>query len=133
MGKHLVAAGWLPHVALCSDSVRTQQTLALAQGVFFPPVEVQVRGDLYHGDVEATRHAVHAVPRYVHTLMVVGHNPGLEAVAQHLTGEIVRITTANAVLLQRTMRGWHEAFTPASWTCVQVLRPRPVRGQPDAD
>ena len=57
--------------------------------------------------------------------MVLGHNPGWEEAVAWLSGDYVRMTTANAALLEHPSDDWLDGFQASgSWTLVDVLRPK---------
>ncbi|MBC9729596.1 histidine phosphatase family protein [Streptomyces sp. TRM68367] len=86
-GHALAEADCLPDLALCSTAVRARQTwdLACAQWGTPPPVRHDAR--LYAADVPDLLEVVHEVPPEVDTLLLVGHNPGLEDLVLHLAGD----------------------------------------------
>ncbi|MFI8996797.1 SixA phosphatase family protein [Streptomyces sp. NPDC053542] len=76
-GRLLAKTDRLPDLVLCSTARRTRETweLAAAELAGLPPVRHEPR--LYHPPVPELLAVVHAVPAYVSTLLVVGHNPSL--------------------------------------------------------
>ncbi|MFG2308107.1 SixA phosphatase family protein [Streptomyces sp. NPDC048566] len=86
-GRHLAGAGLLPDLALCSTARRARQTWQLASGQWAaaPPVSLDAR--LYGADVPELLDAVRDVPERVTTLLLVGHNPGLEELILTLAGD----------------------------------------------
>lgn len=76
-----------PDLVLCSDAVRTRATLTLILPEWAgPPPEMRFEEDLYLAPPSDLVAAIHAVPAKIHTLMLIGHNPGLHAVALELVG-----------------------------------------------
>nr|WP_206440280.1 histidine phosphatase family protein [Streptomyces scabichelini] len=86
-GRALADAHCLPDLVLCSTAVRARQTweLAAAQWAASPPVRHDPR--LYGADVPELLAAVREVPDEVRTLLLVGHNPGLEELVLTLAGD----------------------------------------------
>ncbi|MFI6335292.1 SixA phosphatase family protein [Streptomyces sp. NPDC050535] len=86
-GRALADAGCLPDLALCSTAVRARQTgeLAAAQWGTAPPVRLD--GRLYGADAAELLAVVREVPDEVRTLLVIGHNPGLEELVLELAGD----------------------------------------------
>jgi len=87
IGRELAARDWLPERALVSPAVRTRQTweLVAAQLPGQPPAEFPET--LYDASAEELFAAVSRVPETVGTLLVLGHNPGLQDLAQALAGD----------------------------------------------
>ena len=80
MGLKLAEEGVRPDLALVSNATRTRQTWDLASAAF-PRVRVELRQDLYDASAEAIAAAVRAVASHAETVVVVGHNPGLQTYA----------------------------------------------------
>ncbi|MCZ4123293.1 SixA phosphatase family protein [Streptomyces sp. H39-S7] len=86
-GRGLAAAGVLPDLVLCSTARRTRQTwgLASAELATAPPVRHDPR--LYGAHEDDLLAFVREAPPAVRTLLLVGHNPGLQELTLRLTGE----------------------------------------------
>jgi phosphohistidine phosphatase len=131
-GHALAEADLLPDLALCSTAVRARQTWALAAGQWGTPPPVRHDPRLYGADAGELLAVVREVPAGVATLLLVGHNPGLEDLILDLAGdglgdtlEQVRTkfpTSAVAVL------AWHgttwRSLTPGTALLASVTVPR---------
>lgn len=106
MGESLAELGFRPDVALVSPSARTRETWAAAEPAFPTGVEVRYEDDLYHADSGAIRRAAEKAGRGRSTVMVVGHNPGL----QELTVRLLMEGSAPPALIARAQR----QFPPAA-------------------
>ncbi|MEV0641453.1 histidine phosphatase family protein [Streptomyces sp. NPDC050619] len=138
-GRALAEADLLPDLALCSTAVRARQTWELASAQWGTPPPVRLDPRLYAADASDLLAVVHTVPVEVDTLLLVGHNPGLEELVLDLAGDAlddaldeVRAkfpTSAIAVLAWRGT-GW-EALTSgtALLTDVVVARGKKTRGK----
>lgn len=87
VGAFLAENDLKPDMVLCSDAVRTRATLALmlAEWDGTPP-KTAFEEELYlapPGDLLAR---VQAIGAGVHNVLVIGHNPGVHALALELTG-----------------------------------------------
>lgn len=85
MGTFLAERGLVPDLILCSTSERTRQTLDLAFAAL-PRPKTQFLDDLYHATVPTLIAAICAAPAETRNLMLIGHNPGLQALALSLIG-----------------------------------------------
>ena len=74
-----------PDLVLCSPARRTRGTLALVAGQIGDP-RALYPSDFYLPTPETLLAAIQATESSVRHLMVVGHNPGLHALAAALTG-----------------------------------------------
>ena len=82
----LADLGLLPDVALVSTAARTRETWAAAEP-HFPKARVSFDPDLYHADSEAVRYTAAKAGSMVGTVMVIGHNPGLQELTVRLLHE----------------------------------------------
>jgi phosphohistidine phosphatase len=136
VGRALAASDLLPDLALCSTAVRARQTWDLASAQWGTPPPVRHDPRLYAADVPDLLTAVHEVSAEVETLLLIGHNPGLEELVLELAGdslddtlEEVRVkfpTSAIAVL------AWHgttwRALAPGTALLTNVIVPRGRKG-----
>jgi phosphohistidine phosphatase len=86
-GRALAAADCLPDLALCSTAVRARRTWELAAAQWGTPPRVRHDARLYAAGVPDLLEVVHEVPDRVGTLLLVGHNPGLEDLVLTLAGD----------------------------------------------
>ncbi|MFI5864107.1 SixA phosphatase family protein [Streptomyces sp. NPDC051546] len=86
-GRWLRDAGCLPALVVCSTSRRTRETWALAAAELGAAVPVRFDERVYAAEPEELLAVVAEVPDEVRTLLLVGHNPGLEELAAGLARE----------------------------------------------
>ncbi|WP_338498742.1 histidine phosphatase family protein [Streptomyces sp. SJL17-4] len=77
-GRFLTETGGLPDLVLCSPARRARQTWELAAAELNSPVPTCHDPRLYGADDAELLDVLHDVPDEVATLVLVGHNPGLE-------------------------------------------------------
>ncbi|TVS12786.1 MAG: histidine phosphatase family protein [Wenzhouxiangella sp.] len=132
MGQIMKVRGLQPGRVLCSTSARTRQTLSLAAAAWSDPVETVYLDSLYHARARSLLDAVRVHGGMVQTLMVVGHQPGLQDFALELAdrgepgllgqmGE--KFPTAALAVIEFPARSWSE-LAPASGRLSHYLRPR---------
>lgn len=80
MGESLAEMGLVPDLALASAAVRTRETWA-ALSPWFPDARAEFEDELYLAEPERIRQAIADARGRCRTLMVVGHNPGLQDLA----------------------------------------------------
>jgi phosphohistidine phosphatase len=86
VGAYVAQANLLPDLILCSTAERTRQTFELLTGAFATAPKVRFEDELYLAEPEAIISLVRDTPDKIHTLMVIGHNPGIHQVASDLVG-----------------------------------------------
>ncbi len=83
MGALVVDLGLSPDLALVSKARRAQETWTSAQ-IAKPGVIVEIRESLYNATADEISRELDGVPADARTVMVVGHNPGLQELAVNL-------------------------------------------------
>ncbi|HEV2363182.1 MAG TPA: histidine phosphatase family protein [Caulobacteraceae bacterium] len=86
MGKVIVQEGFAPDVALVSSAKRARQTWQAA-ATAMPSAACELHPDLYNASPEEIATAVRSAARSAGTVMVIGHNPGLQELAVNLLVE----------------------------------------------
>jgi phosphohistidine phosphatase len=77
-----------PELVLCSSARRTEQTLEELQPALEDAMEVQIADELYGASSNAILRRLRTIDVVaVSSVLVVGHNPGLEDLASDLAGD----------------------------------------------
>lgn len=84
---HLHESGLRPDLVLCSSARRTRQTLEGLELILGGTVEVRIETELYGASSHELLLRLQAVDPAVSTVLVIGHNPGLEDLAVDLAGD----------------------------------------------
>jgi phosphohistidine phosphatase len=87
MGRLLAAEGLIPDRVLCSTATRAVRTWELAGAGLEPAPEVIHRRELHMAAPGQLLEAMRRLGGTAHRLMLIGHNPGLQALAIGLVGE----------------------------------------------
>lgn len=119
---------WGPDLALISDSVRTAQTWEIFETALEGPVPHFFRKELYlplNDDIlKILRDESPKLNETQNTLLVLGHNPVLEDLANDLLKEDrkIRLSKASAVCLVSNEHSWNLAFSQKGiWTMKHAL------------
>jgi len=88
IGQAMRRAGLAPDVVLVSSAVRTQQTLdALEEAQLWNELpNIDTLPALYMAAANQLRDLLRELPETVRSALVIGHNPGLQELAQSLAG-----------------------------------------------
>lgn len=86
MGRELVARGLLPDLILCSTARRARRTLELALRAFATPPPIRELRSLYLAPPGRSLAIVQRQAATARRLMLVGHDPGMHALARRLAG-----------------------------------------------
>lgn len=81
IGRHMTAEALAPAQILCSASRRTRETLERVQRQFAATVPVRYEKQLYLADTAALVRRLKRLNDTLGSVMLVGHNPGIEGLA----------------------------------------------------
>ncbi|MGE0371159.1 MAG: histidine phosphatase family protein [Gammaproteobacteria bacterium] len=130
MGRWLRTRGLRPDLVLSSPALRTRQTTEAVQEALELPAERLRFDDRLYLAALATLLAVIAdCPARTGTLLLVGHNPGLEELLEHLCAEAPprnaagKLLTAGALARLTVRQGWKK-LEPHGASLVELVRPR---------
>lgn len=108
-GALLRARHFAPDLVMVSPAVRTRQTLA-AIGSFYGDRQPNIRyvNALYDAAPQTIRDLLYEVPDKVNNIIILAHNPGLQALVAHWAARHCPPGLENAL---------HQGFPPASMAC----------------
>jgi len=124
VGKLLNDANLLPDLILSSTARRARQTVELATEAAGYSGEVSWLDDLYAAAPEEILELLSTLPAYYTTVMVVGHNPGLEELMALLTDQVDSLTTAALAQIDLPVDGWDQLTDETQGKLVNIWRPR---------
>ena len=85
--RYLSMAEVEPDVVLCSTALRARQTLEAIVTVVGGRADITHLQEVYEGDADALAQRLRQTDAKVRRVMVVGHNPALLQLTEHLTGQ----------------------------------------------
>jgi phosphohistidine phosphatase len=97
-----------PGIIYSSTAERARETAELVAERSGYIGEVRFTKQLYLAEPDAVVAVLHQVPDEIEAVLLVGHNPGLEALAQVLSGKIVALPTAAVAHFQIAVDKWSE-------------------------
>src|SRR5262245_55349963 len=92
MGRWLSERSLRPDLVYCSTATRTRQTWEYAMAGGASAGEVQYRREIYPAWVPELLSLIRSVPETIHTLLVIGHAPGIPDLVEHIC---VRTTSSD--------------------------------------
>jgi len=113
IGQWLDREGHLPDAALVSTAARTQATWA-GLGSAFAEVPVILRDDIYEAPPGSLLAALRAAPPEAACVLMLGHNPGIGALARILLAEppatpaFLKFPTSAAAVIALPVAQWSE-------------------------
>ena len=132
IGRELVRRGWLPDMTLVSPALRTRDTWRLVAAEFPARVPTEFFRALYDASARDILDLVRQVDNSTATLLVVGHNPGLEELARLLSGPASKASALEtlaekfptAALVRLVFDGEWAKLVPGSAGLTHCLRPK---------
>jgi phosphohistidine phosphatase len=123
-GEWLGARSRVPDRIITSDAVRARTTAhAVAEAAGYSG-EIVIEPSLYLATPQAMFAVLNAVADDPRTVMIVGHNPGLEQFLLQLSGESHDLPTAALVEIAVPIDRWRELDETTTAAIVEIWRPR---------
>jgi len=132
IGAYMAAHALVPDRVILSPAARTQETWKYAAAAFHPAPAAMSAEKIY----DATPHSIMAVikdaPAAAHTLMVIGHNPGLYELALMLiaAGDVdarerlrEKLPTSGLVIIDFAFDNWNKLH-PQSGRLERFISPK---------
>jgi phosphohistidine phosphatase len=123
LARHLSEHAVAPEFVLCSTARRTRETLERIEPALGAP-KVSYEDALYGANAGELMERLRQVPDGVGSVMLIGHNPGIEDLARALVGRAVAPKFPTAALATLELSGgWRDAG-PGRAELVDFVRPR---------
>jgi phosphohistidine phosphatase len=125
--------GFQPALVLCSSARRARDTLKPLQRVFAGKTEVRFESGLYAASAQGLLARLHSVPQEVPSVMLVGHNPGLQELGLMLARPSDRrdalerkFPTGALAAVELGVASWQEV-ADSSGELTSLMQPRELR------
>lgn len=123
-GAWLRGRGLVPDVIVTSDAVRARTTAeAVAKAAGYSG-EIIIEPSLYHATPNDALAVLRGIRSDARTVLLVGHNPGLEELVRQLTGEDCDLPTTALVDIAMAIDEWREVSIESTASIVDTWRPR---------
>lgn len=124
MREHYLYPGWV----FCSTAVRARETLdALVQELELQSERIQYLRELYLADLGTLLKILRDTPTEQNSVMLVGHNPGLDELVSYLGQTAIPLTESGKLMTTACLAHFK---LPDDWTelqgvgeLVQIVRP----------
>ena len=124
MGKRLREKGLVPDVVISSDAVRARLTAeAVAEAARYAG-DILRDHRLYLAGPAAILSLLRTMRENAETVMIVGHNPGLEELVEQLTGERHDLPTAALAQIALPIDRWRDLTPSTRGTLLGLWRPK---------
>lgn len=136
MGRHMVRAAIRPDVVLCSSALRTRETWNIV-GSGMTGIPVSIEDGIYAAGKGDLLKRLRLLDDHLGSVMVIGHNPGLERLAAALSAghgdeqAVARMEekfpTGSLAVLECAIGHWAE-IEAGTCSLVEFTRPKDLEG-----
>lgn len=123
IGKFMRKQKLRPDLILCSPAERARQTIALVGEAAAFKAELRYDERIYEAHVARLLSVISEIDEDAGKVLIVGHNPGLEELLEHLTGEVQRMPTAALADITLNIERWADV-SERSGELIRLVRPK---------
>ena len=124
MGEMMLKNAFAPQMILSSPAKRAKQTAVLVKETARIENEIEFDERIYEASPLSLLQIISEQSDEIESLMLVGHNPGLEGLIRCLTGELEAMPTAALGVIDLKLQSWSEITTGKSGTLRALIRPK---------
>lgn len=124
MGQLIYEEDLVPEIILSSTANRAVETTELVTEFSGFAGEILYLDEFYHGWPSDYIEVLRNLPDDLNVVMVVGHNPGAEALLETLTGETEPMPTGALAYLNLPINFWNQISDETEGELLNVWRPR---------
>ncbi len=126
MGELLSELGLVPDLIISSTAKRAHATAKMVAEACGYGSSIRLARDFYHADPEDFIEVLQGIDDEYSSVMIVGHNPGMEELLDDLTGESAYLTTANIAHVELPIGRWSELDEEVEGKLVDLWRPKEI-------
>ena len=123
MGRLLSDRGLRPELIMSSPAKRARRTAKLFKEAGGFDAELTFDDRIYEASANTLLYVIGEVDDSLNSVMLVGHNPGMEGLIKVLTGDSEPMPTAAVAVIDLEIDEWKQ-IRPASGRVAVILRPR---------
>jgi phosphohistidine phosphatase len=120
----------VPDLIISSTAKRARKTAFKVARACGTGDAIRTTGRLYEAHPAEFIEVLREVEDRCATVLVVAHNPGLEGLVWHLTGQRESLPTAALAQVALELDRWQELAVPPGGQLVQVWRPKELESPP---
>ncbi len=129
MGRFVLKQGLVPDRIISSTAKRARKTATAVAKANHCEDKVELTSEFYHAGLGAYLAVLQNVPDADQRVMVVGHNPGMEALVAHLTGRMETMPTAALAHLGLPIDQWAELDYEVQGELLHLWRPKALTSE----
>jgi len=123
MGSLIAQRGLLPDAIVSSPAKRAKQTATLFRDNSGADLTLTFDDRIYEASPNTLRKVVSETTDELASIMIVGHNPGIEGFIRHLTGNTESMPTAAIAVIDLEIDSWTD-IANESGILVTLIKPK---------
>ena len=127
MGKVLKNKKIVPDIILCSSATRAKQTAKIISEAMKYKGDIKYADALYMAEPTDILSVINDLSNDAKTVMVIGHNPGSEALVQILTGKVESLPTGSIAYVTAKIKDWKEIIRNDEVKLKNLWRPKDLK------
>jgi phosphohistidine phosphatase len=124
MAEVILEEDLMPQLIISSSAVRARQTAELVAETLKFKGTLEYVDTLYMAEPPAYFDVLRALPPDVERVLVIGHNPGMEALMQILSNQVEGMPTAALAYISLPLKDWRELNGKLEGELINLWRPR---------
>jgi len=124
MGELLVEKKLVPELVLSSTALRARSTASLVADASGYEGVVELNDDLYHPSVSRCIKVLQELYYNYASLLLVAHNPGVEELLSHFTGQYQIFPTATIAFIKLPLNSWRDLTIQTEGKLKNIWRPK---------
>lgn len=108
IGEIIARKGLFPDLIISSPAKRAMQTAALVKESSGSNAPIQYEERIYEASPQTLKAVISQVAESIGSVLLVGHNPGMEGLISHLTGNLEPMPTAALAAISMDIAAWNK-------------------------
>jgi len=127
IAKELAKHDLIPDIILSSSAERARETVEVMAETLGYQKRILFSDELYMGEPQDFINILSNLSNEYNTVMIVGHNPGMEAYLQIIDGEIEALPTAGLGHLVLVLDDWKDITFDTMGDLISVWTPKELK------
>lgn len=125
MGRVLSSKGYRPELILSSPAERAKMTAILVKAAAGLDCPLEFDDRIYEASPHKLQKVLSKVASDAGSVMIAGHNPGMEGFVKLLTSKNEPMPTASIAVIDLNIDNW-SGIGPSTGKLIEVLRPKEI-------
>ena len=127
IAKTLKANDLVPELILSSSAVRAKETVSIMGDTLDYQGKINFSDEFYMGEPQDFINVLQTLSDDYKTVMIVAHNPGLEALMQIYHGEVETLPTAGLGYLILALDTWKDMYMSTMGDLIGLWKPKDLK------